>query len=240
MIELSVLIGCEKSGVVRDAFAAEGHDAWSCDLKPADRPSNKHIVGDIRDQLNSGYWDLILIMHPPCTRLCNSGVRWLTEPPTNPPADCTEDEASAWPFMTRAERLATIWAHLELGADLFSDCLNADCDHIAVENPIMHKHAKERIRNYRDFAFSTHPWEHGHDEDGPDNEKKRTCFWTVNLPDLIPSGTLDGSTARNSVHSAAPGESRAEERSRFFPGLATSMARQWGRYVSDRIMEEAA
>ena len=75
-----VLIGCETSGIVRDAFLDRGHDAWSCDLLPADTPTNRHIVGDIRDVM-MGDWDMMAVMHPPCTRLTNSGVRWLTVPP---------------------------------------------------------------------------------------------------------------------------------------------------------------
>jgi hypothetical protein len=74
---LRVLIACEESGTVRRAFAKRGHDAWSCDLKPAADRSNRHIVGDVRDILHEG-WDLLAVMHPPCTRLCNSGVRWLS------------------------------------------------------------------------------------------------------------------------------------------------------------------
>ncbi len=240
MISLDVLIGCERSRIVADAFERHGHNAWSCDLLPSERTSNKHIIGDIRDQLNSGEWDLILVMHPPCTRLCNSGVRWLKEPPGNPPADCTAEEAGRWPFMTRAERLAVIWRHLEQGCALFGDCLNAECDHVAVENPVMHKHAKKRIRGFVPHAQSVQPWQFGTDEDGADNEKKRTCLWLNNLPKLVPTGTLDGSTARDSVHKAAPGDNRAEDRSRFFPGLADAMADQWGRHVSDCIMASAA
>lgn len=75
-----VLIACEFSGIVRRAFAAAGCDAWSCDLLPAEDRSNRHIVGDVRDHLHDG-WDMLIVAHPPCTRLCNSGVRWLHEPP---------------------------------------------------------------------------------------------------------------------------------------------------------------
>ena len=81
MRELRVLVACEFSGTVRRAFASRGHDAWSCDLLPAEDRSNKHIVGDARDILDDG-WDLLIVAHPPCTRLCNSGVRWLTVPPS--------------------------------------------------------------------------------------------------------------------------------------------------------------
>ena len=70
---MRVLIGCEFSGIVRDAFKAKGHDAWSCDLLPSEIPG-QHIQGDILEILNDS-WDLI-IAHPPCTHLCVSGARW--------------------------------------------------------------------------------------------------------------------------------------------------------------------
>lgn len=72
-MSLRVLVACEFSGVVRDAFAAIGCDAWSCDLLPSKRKGN-HIVGDVRDFWDMG-WDL-MIAHPPCTHLCVSGARW--------------------------------------------------------------------------------------------------------------------------------------------------------------------
>ena len=71
---MKVLIACEFSGTVRDAFAARGHDAWSCDLLPTES-AGQHYVGDVRDILYDG-WDL-MIGHPPCTYLANSGVQWL-------------------------------------------------------------------------------------------------------------------------------------------------------------------
>src|SRR5262245_65168984 len=80
MIPKRVLVACEYSGIVRNAFLEAGHDAWSCDLLPSEDGSNRHIRGDARDILNDG-WDLRMVAHPPCTRLCNSGVRWLSIPP---------------------------------------------------------------------------------------------------------------------------------------------------------------
>lgn len=71
-----VLVACERSGVVRRAFEALGHDAWSCDIEPSDDGSNRHIRGDVRDHLDDG-WDMLAVMHPPCTILCNSGVKHL-------------------------------------------------------------------------------------------------------------------------------------------------------------------
>ena len=70
---MRVLVACEFSGVVRDAFAALGHDAWSCDVLPTERPG-QHIAGDVLGVLNDG-WDL-MIAHPPCTHLAVSGARW--------------------------------------------------------------------------------------------------------------------------------------------------------------------
>jgi site-specific DNA-cytosine methylase len=73
---VKILIACEFSGTVRDAFAARGHDAWSCDLLPTEKPGN-HIQGDVRDVLGNG-WDL-MVAHPPCTHLAVSGARWFVE-----------------------------------------------------------------------------------------------------------------------------------------------------------------
>lgn len=236
---MKVLIACECSGTVRDAFLALGHDAWSCDLKPSETPSNRHIRDDVRNVLRFEQWDLLAVMHPPCTRLCNSGARWLIDPPDNPPADCTPAEAAAWPGLDRADRLAMIWRHLDAGAALFSDCWNADVPRVAIENPVMHKHAKARISNFAPFAQSVQPWQFGDDPAGPDNEKKRTCFWLRGLPKLTPTGTLDGTTARDSVHKASPGAGRMAERSRFFPGLAAAMAAQWGGHALDNLSAAA-
>jgi hypothetical protein len=71
---VKVLIACEYSGIVREAFKAKGHDAWSCDLLPTEIQGNHH-QGDILEIINDG-WDL-MIAHPPCTYLSNSGVCWL-------------------------------------------------------------------------------------------------------------------------------------------------------------------
>jgi hypothetical protein len=79
VLPLRVLVACEYSGTVRDAFAARGHDAMSCDILPTDKPGN-HYQGDVRDVLDDG-WDL-MIAHPPCTYMTNSGVTWLHRDPT--------------------------------------------------------------------------------------------------------------------------------------------------------------
>jgi len=202
-----VLIACEFSGAVRNAFLARGHDAWPCDLLPAEDRSNRHITGDARNILNDG-WDLLMVAHPPCTRLCNSGVRWLHTPP---------------PGKSQAE----MWAELDEGAGLFSAFWNAPIERIAIENPVMHRHAKALIANYREFACSVQPWQFGHPE------TKRTCFWLKNLPPLAPTSIVEGRQAR--VHRMPPGPDRWKERSRTFQGIAEAMADQWGRYAVQQL-----
>lgn len=211
MQALRVLVACEFSGIVRRAFANRGHDAWSCDLLPAEDRSNKHITGDVRDILHDG-WDMLIVAHPPCTRLCNSGVRWLSVPPAG-------------------KTLEQMWQELDEGAALFSDLWNAPVDRIAVENPVMHKHAKARIRNYQDPAQSVQPWQFGH------GETKRTCLWLRNLPPLVPTNIVEGREPR--VHHMSPGPDRWKERSRFFPGIAEAMADQWGGYALQSMKEAA-
>ena len=195
-----VLVACEFSGIVRNVFLRRGHDAWSCDLLPAEDCSNRHITGDARDILADG-WDLLIVAHPPCTRLCNSGIRWLSAPP---------------PGKSKAQ----MRTELKQGAALFSDFWNAPIERVAVENPVMHKHAKRLIRNYREPAQSVQPWQFGH------GETKRTCLWLKNLPPLVPTDIVEGREQR--VHRMLPGPNRWRERSRFFTGIAEAMAGQWG------------
>ena len=204
---LRVLVGCETSGVVRRAFAAFGHDVWSCDLLPAEDGSNRHIVCDVRDLLHDG-WDLLAVMHPPCTRLCNSGVRWLHVPPPG-------------------RTLEAMWADLDEGAALFSDCWNAPIPRVCVENPVMHKHARERIAGW-ERPQTVQPWWFG------DPAFKATGLYLRGLPKLAPTYKLTPPRAGtpehkawSAVHRASPGPDRWRERSRTFDGLAQAMASQW-------------
>lgn len=200
---MKVLVACEYSGIVRRAFAAQGHDAWSFDLLPSEDRHNRHIQGDVSlllDMLKED-WDLLIVAHPPCTRLCNSGVRWLHTPP---PGKTSEQ----------------ILAELVEGANLFSRLWNANAKRICVENPVMHKYAKALITNYEDPAQSVQPYEYGH------GESKRTCLWLRNLPTLRPTKLVPGRAQR--IHMMSPGPDRWKERSRFYPGIAAAMADQWG------------
>lgn len=211
-----------------------GHDAWQCDLLPADQPTNRHIQDDIRSVLKD-QWDLVIISNPPCTRLCNSGVRWLDDPRCACPDEATPTEQAAWPALDMPARRQIMSRLLDEGAALFSTCLNAGARHIAVENPVMHKHAKARISGFMPHAQSVQPWHFGRDEDGPDNVKKRTCLWLKGLPLLKRTGTLDGSTARAEIHRASPGPERWKIRSKTFPGMAEAWADQWGGYAASLL-----
>lgn len=94
---MNILIACEYSGVVREAFRRRGHNAWSNDLLPADDSSEFHIQGDCFDAINSRQWDII-IMHPPCTALAVSGNRWYGEgmPKNNERQDSIQWTCSLW------------------------------------------------------------------------------------------------------------------------------------------------
>jgi hypothetical protein len=115
-----VLVACEFSGVVRDAFAAKGHDAWSCDLLPTEKPG-QHIQDDVLKHLGDG-WDL-MVAHPPCTRLCNSGVRWLAE--------------------------RDLWVEMREACQFFLALRDALIPRRAIENPIPHKYARYIIGRYQ-------------------------------------------------------------------------------------------
>lgn len=215
-LPLRVLVACEYSGIVRRAFDALGHDVWSCDLLPAEDRSNRHIQGDVRDILADG-WDLLIVAHPPCTRLCNSGVRWLSVPPPGKSIEQMQHE-------------------LRVGAELFSDCWNAPVPRVAVENPVMHRHAKVLIRNYQAPAQTVQPWWFG------EPQFKATSFYLRGLPKLAPTQRLvppRAGTAEHRlwsrVHRMPPGPNRAKERARFFPGVAAAMAQQWGGYALQQV-----
>lgn len=163
---MKVLVGCECSGIVRDAFIAKGHDAISCDLLPSERPG-PHIEGDVLKVLDQG-WDLA-IFHPPCTYLCNSGACWLYGGKGK-----VRDE----------ER----WKNLEEGALFFKMLWELPIPKIAVENPIMLGYAKKIIGAKQSQVIQ--PWMFGH------GETKATCLWLKNLPLLKPTNIVEGRKQR--------------------------------------------
>ncbi len=131
---MRVLIACEYSGIVRDAFIAAGHDAMSCDILPTER-KGPHYQGDVRDVLGNG-WDL-MIAHPPCTRLCNSGVSWLAK--------------------------RNLWDEMREGAAFFRELYMAPIPEIAIENPIQHRYAIAAHGCGKQSQI-IQPWMFGHGE----------------------------------------------------------------------------
>lgn len=192
------LIACEYSGRVRDAMLAIGIDAVSCDLLPTE-VDGPHIQGDVTEQLQRRWTGVIA--HPPCTRLCNSGVRWLHE--------------------------RNLWDDLKQAIAFFQACQRANAPRVAVENPVMHKYARDVIGP---ASFSVQPYEHG------DPFTKRTCFWTQGLPPLQPTNIV--AERKAACHLASPGPDRWKERSRTYPGIAQAIASQWGNYTD--LLTEAA
>ena len=132
---MKVLIACEYSAIVRDAFRMNGHDAWSCDLLPTEGNPRWHIQGDVLKILDNG-WDL-MIAHPPCTYLANSGVRWFYE------------DVYRWPKLFEA-------------ADFFNELKNAPINKIAIENPIHHKYARALVGAQHSEKYQ--PWNFKDDE----------------------------------------------------------------------------
>lgn len=132
--QYDTLVACEFSGIVRDAFLDAGFDAISCDLREPEN-GGPHYRGDVREILDAD-WQL-MVAHPPCTYLANSGVRWLHE---------------------REDR----WQDMIDGAVFFRDLLTADIPHIAVENPVMHKYGKKIVGRGHDQTLQ--PWQFGHGE----------------------------------------------------------------------------
>lgn len=205
---MKVLVACEYSGRVRDAFLARGHDAMSCDLLPTDK-SGPHYQGSVMDILHNG-WDL-MIAHPPCTRLTNAGVRWLNQPPTN-------------------KTLVQMWQEFFEAVEFYKALRSAPIPKKAIENPIMHKHAKELLGNIKRQIVQ--PWHFG------DEAFKATGFELIGLNPLEETNRLtppkpgtDEHRKWSFIHRATPSPDRWKLRSTTFPGIAAAMAEQWGGYA---------
>lgn len=214
--QMRILIACETSGATRRAFANLGHDVTSVDVLPADdgvsgavvygKGRMRHAIGDVRPYLREP-WDLV-IAHPPCTYLTNSGVRWLyTGGKAN--ADASNLDFERWDRMTD-------------GVNLFTECYNANAPRVAVENPIMHGHARRYLtaRAVPGPSCIVQPWQHGH------GETKATGFWLRGLPCLEPTNVVGGRTAY--CHRLPPTADRWKLRSKTYDGIARAMAAQWG------------
>lgn len=228
---MRVLVACEESQRVCKAFRDRGHEAYSCDiLEPSGGHPEWHILGDVLPILNGfcfvdtmdgrqhvipDRWDLI-IAFPPCTYLTSAGTRHFSE-------KCNSPEKIAQRVELRRE-----------AAEFFFKFINADCDRIAVENPVGYMNTYYRKPNQ-----IIHPYYFG------EPYQKRTCLWLKGLPKLEPTELLEkpkpmyyckgekcNGNAINwceGIRGTKGGQSgRARERSKTFEGVALAMAQQWG------------
>lgn len=206
-----ILVACEFSGVVRDAFLDRGFNAISCDLLPCESTKytdpSLHYQGDVCDILNDD-WDL-LIGHPPCTFMTNAGVRWL--------------------YNKDKSRNEPRWQSLHEAAKFFLTLYNANIPHICVENPIMHKHAKALIGVNHSQIIQ--PYQFGH------TETKATCLWLKGLPLLKETSNVKAlmdtlpKNQTNKCHYMAPSADRWKLRSITYSGIACAIADQYGNYI---------
>ena len=223
---MKVLVACEFSGVVRDAFARRGHDAWSCDLLPTERPGN-HLQCDVLTVLDDG-WDL-MIAHPPCTYLCSSGLHWNKRRP--------ERESRTAEAMSFVLRL--------VGRE-------HSIPKVALENPIgristAYRPPDQIIQPYQfgdDASKQTCLWLIGLPPLVATRyvEPRLVCCGRV-VPEAAGKygcPVCEGERAArprwaNQLNSGqnrlGPSAGRAAERARTYPGIAAAMAEQWGGYT---------
>jgi hypothetical protein len=200
---MRVLVACEFSGIVRDAFAARGHDAWSCDLLPTDQPGN-HVQGDVLEILPDG-WDL-MVAHPPCTWLC-AAMRTNAARKDRPAVSSkfVSERNNAFDFVLR----------------LF----NCDVPKVCVENPIGYLNGKWRKPDQiiRPFMFG-HPyrkdiclWLKSLPRLMPTHEQEENLLFPVeNGRKLLDFWSNKRNIAGRSLKSIT------------FQGIANAMAEQWG------------
>lgn len=208
---MRVLVACEFSGVVRDAFRAKGHDAWSCDLLDTDSPgphyktSIKQLFRNWRlwDAPRPDEWDL-LIAHPPCTFLTISANKWMKP--------------------EYKERFPTREEDREKAVKFFMFLMNAPVKKRCVENPIGIMSTR-----WRKPDQVIQPWMFGH------GETKATCLWLEGLPRLIPTHMKHDLFAEpeprereQRLHKLPPSVDRWKLRSVTFAGIGKAMADQWG------------
>ena len=206
---MHVLIACEYSGIVRDAFIAAGHDAISCDLLPTERPG-PHIQGDVRELLREP-WDLV-IAHPPCNYLTNY----------------------TWAFKNNLRREIGWWQRFHAGAGFFQECLDANAPLVAVENPAqMHIRAlgifgpPTQKTDFRHFAPGARKrvglWLKGLPPLMANGFDPAAQSWVMDRPSRKIKAARGGDKPAFSGR-----ETESHQRSAFQPGMAAAMARQWG------------
>jgi hypothetical protein len=196
---MRVLIACEYSGTVRDAFLARGHDAVSCDLLPTESPG-PHYQGDVRDILADG-WDL-MVAHPPCTYLCSSGLHWNTRVPG------------------RAEKTEEALQFVRM-------LMEAPIPRIAIENPVgaigsRIRKADQYIHPWQfghDASKRTGLWLKG---------LPRLAMTRYVAPRMVGDKERWGNQTNSGQNRLGPSEDRWKLRSATYPGIAAAMADQWG------------
>jgi len=204
--DIKVLVACEYSGIVRDAFLEEGFDAYSCDIRETESNPNRHFQEDVFKTIERKDWDL-MVAHPPCTYLANSGSRWLYE----------KDER---------------WQDMIDGAVFFRKLYNADIPHIAVENPIMNGWAKKVVGEGKpDQSFQ--PYHFGHLESKRICLWLNNLPKLSKTNDVEDEAKNQSDKELHKKHWMGSGSGK--ERSRFFEGVAEAMAKQWGSFIKREI-----
>ena len=204
---MKVLVACEYSGIVRDAFLAEGHDAISCDLLPTES-LGPHIEGDVRPLLREP-WDLV-VAHPPCSYLSNFQCAFKN-----------------WEKLGHED----YWKQVERGIDFFLACLSANAPRVCVENPRPAPWAKAKIGKPSDYV---QPFQFGEPYRKLTGlwlkglpPLMRGC--TITNPVNWVGENQSRSVLLNGTRKADFGFARtAKDRARFWPGIARAMAQQWG------------
>jgi hypothetical protein len=219
---MNVLVVCEYSATVRDAFRAIGHDAWSCDLLPCEGDGTWHIQGDALAAIASRQWDLV-VAHPPCTYLSVSGLHWNKSVPGR--AEKTE------------AGLAFVRAIFEA-----RDASGA-LPRLALENPV--SCISSRIRKPDQII---QPWQFGHDASKATCLWLRGVQ-PLQLGKAFPPRIVEwprgsgkmrkrwGNQTDSGQNRLGPSEDRWKERSKTYEGIARAMAEQWGRLA---LAQEAA
>lgn len=200
---MKVLVACEFSGTVRDEFTKLGHDAISCDLLPTENPG-KHYEGDIKLLLGltENQYDL-MIAHPPCTYMSNSGVCWLYK---------------------NKER----WDHLADATKFFNMLKHSKIKHIAIENPIPHKYARKEIGNYTQII---QPYQFGHAERKATCLWLKNLPQLKSTKNVYEEMKRLPKNKAQRLHYLPPGKDRWKLRSKTFKGIAEAMAKQWSDYI---------
>jgi len=219
---MSLLVGCESSGTVRDAFRARGIDAYSCDLLPDQSGSPYHIVGDVLDVIASRHWDA-LIAHPPCTYLCCS-AEWAYR-------DVQTKNIKPGTLTGAARRAAR-----EKALTFVFDLWNCGIDRLCIENPV--GVINSRLSDMPKPQY-IQPYDFGEDA------SKRTGLWIRGFPLLRRTRRIAGRQVEHNgklverwanqtdsgQNRLGPSEDRWQIRSNTYPGIADAMADQWSRIL---------